>query len=210
ATSRDLVRWSKQQTIPVMTAFHGVRNSWAPEMTYDATAREFVIMWSSSIDGRFGATPGKSSAVTEYDFKGKLTGETSDAQDDTVGYYLETSNVDSIGEGDPVIFRGLKVGTVSRVSLNKSGQLGTIQVNIQTKYRHLVRTNTAFWRKVAIQADLGLFKSQIKINSLESLLKGGIEFFTPDDPGPVSKALAKFPLSPAAPKDYEKWNPKLD
>jgi hypothetical protein len=42
----------------VMTAFHGVRNSWAPEMTYDATAREFVIMWSSSIDGRFGATPG--------------------------------------------------------------------------------------------------------------------------------------------------------
>ncbi len=58
ATSRDLVRWSKQQTIPVMTAFHGVRNSWAPEMTYDATAREFVIMWSSSIDGRFGATPG--------------------------------------------------------------------------------------------------------------------------------------------------------
>ncbi|MES3097864.1 glycosyl hydrolase, partial [Sphingomonas aerolata] len=46
ATSRDLVRWSRQQTIPVMTAFHGVRNSWAPEMTYDATAREFVIMWS--------------------------------------------------------------------------------------------------------------------------------------------------------------------
>lgn len=58
ATSHDLVHWSTQQTIPVMTAFQGVRNSWAPEMIYDARARDFVIMWSSSIDGRFGATPG--------------------------------------------------------------------------------------------------------------------------------------------------------
>jgi hypothetical protein len=58
ATSQDLVRWSAQQTIPAMTAFPGVRNSWAPEMVYDPGARDFVIMWSSSIDGRFEATPG--------------------------------------------------------------------------------------------------------------------------------------------------------
>jgi hypothetical protein len=32
ATSRDLVRWSAQRTIPATTAFRGVRNSWAPEM----------------------------------------------------------------------------------------------------------------------------------------------------------------------------------
>lgn len=59
ATSPDLMRWSPQQTIPVMTAFAGVRNSWAPEMIYDPAARDFVIIWSSSIDGRYGATPGK-------------------------------------------------------------------------------------------------------------------------------------------------------
>lgn len=59
ATSPDLMRWSPQQTIPVMTAFAGVRNSWAPEMIYDPAVRDFVIIWSSSIDGRYGATPGK-------------------------------------------------------------------------------------------------------------------------------------------------------
>lgn len=59
ATSPDLVRWSAQQTIPVMTGFPGVRNSWAPEMVYDARARDFVLFWSSSIDGRYGATPGR-------------------------------------------------------------------------------------------------------------------------------------------------------
>jgi hypothetical protein len=58
ATSPDLVRWSAQQTIPVMTAFKGVRNSWAPEMIYDPHRRDFVIIWSGSIDGRYGATPG--------------------------------------------------------------------------------------------------------------------------------------------------------
>jgi len=59
ATSPDLVRWSAQQTIPVMSGFRGVRNSWAPEMIYDPATREFVIFWSSSIDGRYGATPGE-------------------------------------------------------------------------------------------------------------------------------------------------------
>ena len=59
STSRDLVHWSAQQTIPVMTGFTGVRNSWAPEAIYDRKARDFVIIWSSSIDGRYGATAGE-------------------------------------------------------------------------------------------------------------------------------------------------------
>ena len=59
ATSRDLMHWSPQQTIPVMKGFVGVRNSWAPEAIYDRAQGDFVIMWSSSIDGRFGATAGE-------------------------------------------------------------------------------------------------------------------------------------------------------
>ncbi len=59
ATSHDLMQWSPQQTIPVMTAFKGVRNSWAPETVYDPKRRDFVIFWSSSIDGKYGATPGE-------------------------------------------------------------------------------------------------------------------------------------------------------
>jgi hypothetical protein len=58
ATSPDLVRWSPQQAIPVMESFHGVRNTWAPEIIWDARARHWVIMWSSSVAGRFGATAG--------------------------------------------------------------------------------------------------------------------------------------------------------
>jgi hypothetical protein len=56
ASSRDLLNWSPQQAIPVMRDFPGTRNTWAPECIYDPVARHFVIFWSSSVAGQFGAT----------------------------------------------------------------------------------------------------------------------------------------------------------
>ena len=44
ATSRDLMHWSKQQTIPVMTAFAGVRNSWAPETVNDPKRQHALVI----------------------------------------------------------------------------------------------------------------------------------------------------------------------
>jgi paraquat-inducible protein B len=163
------------------------------------------------IEGTYiAATPGKVDGEMENEFKGKLNSETNESLEDTVAYYLETTNVDSINVGDFVTFRGLKVGTVSKINLSKGSQSVAVQINLQNKYYKLVRTNTVFWRKVGIQADLGLFKSQVKINSLESLLRGGIDFFTPDQAGEVAKAQSKFILQLGPPKDFEKWNPKID
>lgn len=59
ASSRDLLHWSPQQELPVMRAFPGTRNTWAPESFYDPVARHFVIFWSSSVAGKFGATAEK-------------------------------------------------------------------------------------------------------------------------------------------------------
>ncbi len=49
ASSRDLIHWSAQQAVPVMAAFPGTRNSWAPELTWDDTARRFLIVWASTV-----------------------------------------------------------------------------------------------------------------------------------------------------------------
>lgn len=56
AHSRDLRQWSEQREIPVMTHEPGVRNSWAPELFYDAPSRKYFIFWSSTIPGRFPST----------------------------------------------------------------------------------------------------------------------------------------------------------
>lgn len=60
ASTRDFVTWSGQQEIPVMAHEPKVRNSWAPEITYDAKRQEFLIFWASTIPGKFTATAGAS------------------------------------------------------------------------------------------------------------------------------------------------------
>jgi cyclophilin family peptidyl-prolyl cis-trans isomerase len=58
ASSKDLRTWSPQRVIPVQLEGE-VLNSWAPELFFDSTSREFVIVWASTIRGRFPETAGK-------------------------------------------------------------------------------------------------------------------------------------------------------
>lgn len=53
ASSKDLINWSAQKSIPVMIHEPTVRNSWAPELFYDDASRLYYIFWASTIDGRF-------------------------------------------------------------------------------------------------------------------------------------------------------------
>ena len=60
ASSKDLIHWSEQRFIPVMSYEHRSRNTWAPEIFYDAPSDTFYIFWSSTIPGRFPETAGSS------------------------------------------------------------------------------------------------------------------------------------------------------
>jgi hypothetical protein len=55
ASSKDLIHWSTQQYLPVMAKEEAARNCWAPEITYDPPAREYMIYWATTIPGRFDA-----------------------------------------------------------------------------------------------------------------------------------------------------------
>lgn len=55
AWSKDLITWSEQTAVPVGAA-DKTNNCWAPELFYDDTTRQYVIFWSSTIDGRFPET----------------------------------------------------------------------------------------------------------------------------------------------------------
>jgi hypothetical protein len=53
ASSKDLLRWSEQQFIPVMKNEPTTVNVWAPELFYDDEAKQYIIIWASCIPGRF-------------------------------------------------------------------------------------------------------------------------------------------------------------
>ncbi|MFO0889646.1 MAG: glycoside hydrolase family 43 protein [Isosphaeraceae bacterium] len=58
ASSRDLLRWSKQQAIGVMEHEPRALNCWAPEVVYDDAKGHYLIFWSTTIPGRFPETDG--------------------------------------------------------------------------------------------------------------------------------------------------------
>jgi beta-xylosidase len=77
ASSEDLINWTEQQYVPVMEHEPGARNTWAPEITYDAQTKEYMIYWATTIQGLYPETQSKADDaynhrmyyVTTKDFK---------------------------------------------------------------------------------------------------------------------------------------------
>jgi hypothetical protein len=61
ASSKDLIHWSEQKYIPVMEQENGAINCWAPELFYDKAERMYLIVWATTIPGRFPDTDGQDS-----------------------------------------------------------------------------------------------------------------------------------------------------
>lgn len=60
ASSKDLVHWSAQKELAVITHEPTVLNAWAPEIAYDEQRGEFLIFWASTVPGKFPLTEGSS------------------------------------------------------------------------------------------------------------------------------------------------------
>lgn len=51
ASSKDLVHWGEQQTIPVMASCQSTQCCWAPELFYDGPSEQYYIFWSTRMKG---------------------------------------------------------------------------------------------------------------------------------------------------------------
>ena len=63
AYSTDLINWSKQLKIPVMMHEENALNCWAPEIYYDSISKKYVIIWSTTIPGRFKETDNSGDSI---------------------------------------------------------------------------------------------------------------------------------------------------
>ena len=52
ASSRDLIHWSKQKFVKVMSDTSTI-NVWAPELFYDDECGQYLIVWASCVPGKF-------------------------------------------------------------------------------------------------------------------------------------------------------------
>ena len=92
ANSEDLINWSEQKYIPVMNHEPKARNSWAPELFYDDETNQYLIIWATTITGKYPNTD--SSGDDDYNHRMYYT-TTKDFENfsDTKIFYDEGFNV---------------------------------------------------------------------------------------------------------------------
>src|SRR5690606_35274085 len=103
-------------------------------------------------------------------------------------------NLGSLEVGSPILYRQMKVGTVQSFQLARDHRKVVIGVHIEPAYADLVNSSTRFWNASGITLSGGLSGIEVKSESLQTLLAGGIAFETPDLKAPVERKIPRFNL----------------
>lgn len=124
---------------------------------------------------------------------------------------LRASRLGSLKPRSPVYYRGIEVGAVYELQLGADATAVDIHVFIQQRYTPLVRHGSKFWNVSGAAVSGGLFQGvNVKIESLSSLVAGGITFATPPQPNvkPVQDGTV-FTLYGGPAKEWLRWAPPI-
>lgn len=125
-------------------------------------------------------------------------------------FVLRADRLGALTSGAPVFFREIKVGFVEAHRLTPDADGVLVRIRIRTPYHQLVRADTRFWNSGGVSVKVGLLGAEIRSNSLESLITGGVAFATPDTPeaAPADEGT-EFKLADEVDKEWLKWKPKI-
>lgn len=83
-------------------------------------------------------------------------------------------------KGDPVVYKGIKVGEFEDIFFNFEERVVYYNTFIEAPYHTLITTNTKFWDISGVQMELGASGIKISTGSLETLLTNGVTFGIPE------------------------------
>ena len=118
---------------------------------------------------------------------------------DTPGrrFLLKAEDLGSIDVGVPIYYRRIPVGRVAGYTMQKDGKGVDVQVFIDAPYDTFVTTDTRFWHASGIDVALNSDGVKVDMQSLASLVAGGLAFATPESEGdemPRAPEGSVFPL----------------
>lgn len=124
-----------------------------------------------------GVKPGVS-LQSSHHFNGAITPSVQ-TKEGWLQFTLEDSTLGSIKAGTPIIFRGIKIGSIDAYQLSDKGNSVQMSAHIEPQYSHLVNQSSQFWDLSGVKIDVGLFSgAKIETGSLESILAGGVGVVT--------------------------------
>jgi paraquat-inducible protein B len=124
-------------------------------------------------------SPGIQEVTRDRQFLGSNRRPAAPAGTPGVRLRLTSETSGSFGVGSPVLYQGFRVGTVESMHLDPESQLVNFSIFIDAPYDKLVTTSSRFWNASGISAQLSTEGIKLVMNSMQSLLTGGVAFGTP-------------------------------
>ena len=94
-------------------------------------------------------------------------------------FLLKADDLGSVDVGVPVYYRRIPVGRVAGYAMQKDGKGVDVQVFVDTPYDNFVTTDTRFWHASGVDVALNSEGVKVDMQSLISLVSGGIAFASP-------------------------------
>lgn len=83
-------------------------------------------------------------------------------------------------EGDPIVYKGLKVGKFEDIYFNLEERIVYYNAFIEAPYHKLITENTKFWNVSGVRFELAANGIEVQTGSLETILTNGVTFGIPD------------------------------
>ena len=115
----------------------------------------------------------------------------------------------SLHPGSSVLFRGVPIGTVLSIDLSDDATSVCAEAVVRAPFVSLVRMNSRFYQTGAFDLDIGLGGINARLDSLETLIIGGVTLVTPDTPGEPVKSGHRFDVAGEADSDWFDWRPEI-
>ncbi|MGI9431297.1 MAG: intermembrane transport protein PqiB, partial [Myxococcota bacterium] len=118
---------------------------------------------------------------------------------------LVSDRAGSLGPGDPILYRGFRVGRVESADFDVETREARYDAFIDQPYDTLVTTGTRFWNASGVNFSATAEGVELSTGSLQSLLIGGVTFGVIDEANPGEPAAddAEFTLYENEPKIHE-------
>ena len=114
----------------------------------------------------------------------------------TPGLHLTLKSNDKFAykPGDPIIYKGFKVGEFEDAEFNIDERIVYYRAFIEAPYHRLITQNTRFWNVSGVKLHLKSSGVKVETGSLETLLANGVTFGIPPgaDPGPLATPEASY------------------
>nr|WP_272660401.1 intermembrane transport protein PqiB [Providencia sp. PROV112] len=109
---------------------------------------------------------------------------------------LVSDKAGQLNPGDPVLFRGYRVGSVETSDFDMDKRDMRYQLFINAPYDKLISSNVRFWKDSGIAFDMSSQGVHVEMGSIATLLTGGVSFDVPTGwvPGANVKENAEFQL----------------